>query len=76
MSEMSGACSSTIILHAGMNGFVVCKNSRFSAQKALLIKMGKWQPSGMVVPTASKIAALGTESDQSVEHSVQPKETN
>ena len=41
ISEMSGACPSTIILHAGMNGFVVCENSRFSAKKALLIQNEK-----------------------------------
>ena len=41
ISEMSGACPSSIILHAGMNGFVVCENSRFSGKKALLIQNGK-----------------------------------
>ena len=41
ISDMSGACPSTIILHAGMNGLVVCENSRFSSKKALFIRNGK-----------------------------------
>ena len=41
VNEMSGACPSTIVIHAGMNGFVVCEDSRFSSKKAFLIESGK-----------------------------------
>lgn len=37
---MNGACPSTITLNAGMNGFAVCENSRFSRHGKTIFLIG------------------------------------
>ena len=39
--EMNSACPSTIVLHAGMNGFVACEDARGTPKRVMLIKDGR-----------------------------------
>jgi hypothetical protein len=41
IGEMNSGCPSTIVLHAGMDGFVACEDARGVPKRVLLIKNGR-----------------------------------